>query len=225
MVRTVCNEERRMRRVQVRALRDWPVGCQCRTCPTSKRRPIRHCACTTQRTTSWRARGGSRTRWSCAPGPKKTTEDHRRLYIYMYARVCVACLCWHIGQVDLAGEPGTVFAYNSLHLQLAGSIAVSLVAGGSIQSVVKKYLLEPYGMSQTSCGGGGANPQLAVCLTTTGNGKHTHARTRTCTHVAHTHAHARLCTTPSRSHTRQCQRQRQEPRRLANARRTWKRPG
>ena len=144
----------------------------------------------------------------------------------MYARVCVACLCWHIGQVDLAGEPGTVFAYNSLHLQLAGSIAVSLVAGGSIQSVVKKYLLEPYGMSQTSCGGGGANPQLAVCLTTTGNGKHTHARTRTCTHVAHTHTHACAQLLHALTHANASGNGKSPAgSRHANARRTWKRPG
>jgi len=67
----------------------------------------------------------------------------------------------------MAGKPGTVFSYNSNHLQLAGAIAVT-ASGLDIQTIVKKYLLEPYEMTKTKCGRGEKNPEMAVCLTTTG---------------------------------------------------------
>ena len=69
--------------------------------------------------------------------------------------------------VKVEGEPGTVFAYNSYHFKLAGAMAVTKT-GMDIQSLVKKYLLEPFGMKTTNCMDGVKNPQLAVCLQTTG---------------------------------------------------------
>lgn len=47
--------------------------------------------------------------------------------------------------VKLIGTPGKVYSYNSNHLQLAAAVSVA-VTGLGIHEVVKKYLLEPYGM-------------------------------------------------------------------------------
>jgi CubicO group peptidase (beta-lactamase class C family) len=69
------------------------------------------------------------------------------------------------GGVNMTGEPGTVFCYNSYQLQLAGAI-VTRATGLKIQQVIDKYLLKPYNMSSTFCSG--SNPQLAVCMITTG---------------------------------------------------------
>ena len=69
--------------------------------------------------------------------------------------------------IKLTGPPGHTFTYNSVHLQLAGAVAVTLT-GLDIQAVVEKYLLKPYGMVNTTCYLGAPNPQLAVCLETTG---------------------------------------------------------
>lgn len=70
---------------------------------------------------------------------------------------------------NLTGTPGTVYAYNSLHLQLAGAIALAASGESDIQKIVAKYLLEPYGMNASSCAIPSARvPQLSVCLETTG---------------------------------------------------------
>lgn len=66
----------------------------------------------------------------------------------------------------LSGKPGTVFAYNSVHLQLAGGIAC-LLTKQSIQQVLDKYLFKAFGMVETECPG--TNPELAICLNTTGS--------------------------------------------------------
>jgi len=69
---------------------------------------------------------------------------------------------------NLSGTPGLSWAYNSVHLQMAGAVAIH-ASKLDIQSVVKKYLFDPYGMNRTTCGNGLPNPQLAVCLQTTGS--------------------------------------------------------
>lgn len=68
--------------------------------------------------------------------------------------------------VSMQGEPGTVYSYNSYHLQLAGAVA-QFASGLNIKQIMHKYLFRPYGMTQSSCQG--RNPQLAACLTTTGH--------------------------------------------------------
>mmetsp|Transcript_12419 Transcript_12419/g.27463 ORF Transcript_12419/g.27463 Transcript_12419/m.27463 type:complete len:414 (-) Transcript_12419:131-1372(-) len=69
------------------------------------------------------------------------------------------------GGVNITGTPGTVYSYNSYHLQLAGAV-VQRATGLTMQQVLKKYLTDAYDMVDTSCEG--PNPQLAICLTTTG---------------------------------------------------------
>eukprot|EP00947_MAST-08B_sp_MAST-8B-sp1_P005279 g5279.t1 len=80
----------------------------------------------------------------------------------------VACVHQIYKNVSLIGKPGEVFSYNSNHLQIAGAVAMAATGLTGIQQVVSKYLLKPYGMTATSCGEGGSNPELAVCLRTTG---------------------------------------------------------
>ena len=65
------------------------------------------------------------------------------------------------------GMPGKVFSYNSNHLQLAGAVAVA-ASGLDIQHIVRKYLFEPYKMHHTTCDRNSVNPEMAVCLQTTG---------------------------------------------------------
>mmetsp|Transcript_12636 Transcript_12636/g.33127 ORF Transcript_12636/g.33127 Transcript_12636/m.33127 type:complete len:227 (-) Transcript_12636:152-832(-) len=63
--------------------------------------------------------------------------------------------------------PASGAADNSIHLQLAGAIAVA-ATGLDIQGVLRKYLFTPYGMSESSCALPSPKvPQLAVCLVTT----------------------------------------------------------
>ena len=80
----------------------------------------------------------------------------------------VACAQEIYKNVSLVGEPGKVYSYNSNHLQLAGAIAMEAGKFNNIQEIVSKYLLLRYGMANTTCGGGNTNPELAVCLQTTG---------------------------------------------------------
>jgi len=47
--------------------------------------------------------------------------------------------------VKLIGTPGQVYSYNSNHLQIAAALAVA-ASGLDIKAVIRKYLLEPYGM-------------------------------------------------------------------------------
>ena len=69
--------------------------------------------------------------------------------------------------LNLTGSPGNTFAYNSIHLQLMGAIALHATKLKSVQDIFQKYYVIPYGMNETSCGGGDPNPELAVCLLTT----------------------------------------------------------
>jgi len=70
------------------------------------------------------------------------------------------------GGKNLIGVPGKVYSYNSNHLQLAAGVAVA-ATGLPIEQVVHKYLLEPYGMSQSYYAGAGC-PDFAGSLVTTG---------------------------------------------------------
>jgi CubicO group peptidase (beta-lactamase class C family) len=66
------------------------------------------------------------------------------------------------------GGPGEVFAYNSIHLQLAGAMAVA-AAKLPIELLIEKYFIKAYGMNETRCAvPSRTNPQLAICLETTG---------------------------------------------------------
>jgi len=94
--------------------------------------------------------GGNRT---CMDDPKRdTTYD--------------GCAEELFNTTEHRGVPGTVYSYNSFHLQLAGAVATH-ASGLSIQAIVEKYLVVPYGMASTTCGPE-VVPQMAVCLTTTG---------------------------------------------------------
>lgn len=68
----------------------------------------------------------------------------------------------------MIGVPGMVYSYNSVHLQLAGAVALEASGINNIQALVRKYLMDAYGLNETTCGQGQPNPQLAVCLQTTG---------------------------------------------------------
>mmetsp|Transcript_20454 Transcript_20454/g.24561 ORF Transcript_20454/g.24561 Transcript_20454/m.24561 type:complete len:237 (-) Transcript_20454:183-893(-) len=76
---------------------------------------------------------------------------------------CAEAIYNNIGMI---GEPGKVYSYNSYHLQIAGALAVQ-ATGLGIQDVLDKYLYKAYGMNETVCAG--SNPQLAVCMLTTGH--------------------------------------------------------
>lgn len=67
--------------------------------------------------------------------------------------------------VKLIGKPGTVYSYNSNHLQLAAALAVA-ASGLSIENVIQKYLIQPFGM--TSSHYAGKCPDMAANLITTG---------------------------------------------------------
>jgi len=67
--------------------------------------------------------------------------------------------------VKLVGTPGKTYSYNSNHLQLAAAVAVA-ATGLDIQSVIKKYLLVPYGMTDSVYPG--KCPSFAAGLVTTG---------------------------------------------------------
>lgn len=67
----------------------------------------------------------------------------------------------------ILGIPGETYSYNSVHLQLAGAIAVHASGLPNIEAVIKKYLIDAYQLNETTCGRGGTNPVLAVCLQTT----------------------------------------------------------
>ncbi len=67
----------------------------------------------------------------------------------------------------LTGLPGRTYTYNSVHLQLAGAVAMT-ASSLTIQQLLSKYLFHPYDMHLTSCEmPSAANPQLAICLNTT----------------------------------------------------------
>jgi len=98
------------------------------------------------------------------PGQENTTHtcmDSNKTTDYL------ACARELYEQTNLSGTPGKYFSYNSIHLQLAGAIAVS-ASGLDIQAVLQKYLFGAYGMVGSSCAYPSPKvPQLAVCLVTT----------------------------------------------------------
>lgn len=65
----------------------------------------------------------------------------------------------------MSGIPGKTYSYNSYHLQLAGAMVMH-ATGLGIHAVLDRYLWKAYSMVDTTCAG--SNPQLAVCMTTTG---------------------------------------------------------
>jgi len=67
--------------------------------------------------------------------------------------------------VKLVGKPGATYSYNGNHLQLAGALAVA-ASGLPIEGVIKKYLLEPFNMTESYYYG--KCPGLADSLMTTG---------------------------------------------------------
>eukprot|EP00939_MAST-03C_sp_MAST-3C-sp1_P001506 g1506.t1 len=69
-------------------------------------------------------------------------------------------------KVALVGTPGKVYSYNSNHLQIAASVAVA-VTKMSIHQVIKKYLLEPFNMTESFYDG--ACPDFGGSLVTTGS--------------------------------------------------------
>lgn len=69
--------------------------------------------------------------------------------------------------VKLIGTPGKVYSYNSNHLQIAAAIAVATTQLG-IHEVVKKYLLQPFGMTDSFYLGKNC-PDFGGSLITTGN--------------------------------------------------------
>ena len=50
-----------------------------------------------------------------------------------------------------AGPAGEVYSYNSLHLELAGAVALYASGREDIQEILQKYLFEPYAMAHTTC--------------------------------------------------------------------------
>lgn len=68
---------------------------------------------------------------------------------------------------NLSGTPGSTYTYNSVHLQLAGSIALAASNSTSIQRIIDKYLIKAYGFKSTTCEIPTRDmPQLAICLDT-----------------------------------------------------------
>lgn len=67
--------------------------------------------------------------------------------------------------VKLAGKPGQVYSYNSNHLHLAAAVVVA-ATGLDVVQVIQKYLIEPYGMTESYYQG--KCPDFAGSLVTTG---------------------------------------------------------
>lgn len=75
------------------------------------------------------------------------------------------CGKWIYENVKLIGKPGTVYSYNSNHLQLAATVAVT-ITGLDIQQVIQKYLVEAFDMKDSSYPGN--CPDFGGGLFTTG---------------------------------------------------------
>lgn len=106
---------------------------------------------------------------SGAPGQENTTEtcmdDPSK---YPSLKTYDDCAREIYTDTNLTGLPGHTYTYNSVHLQLAGSIAIA-ASKLSIQEIFQKYLQEPYGMHSTTCEVPTKDiPQLAICLETVG---------------------------------------------------------
>jgi hypothetical protein len=86
---------------------------------------------------------------------------------------CTEKMYHKLGPTKFPG--GKAWDYNSYHEQFAGAIAVAAASRKAgrhvgIQEIFEKYLFTPNGMIASKCNMPTyANPQLAVCLRTTGN--------------------------------------------------------
>jgi len=67
--------------------------------------------------------------------------------------------------VKLIGKPGSVYSYNSNHLQIAAAVSVA-AAKMNIKQVIQKYLLTPYNMTKSYYAG--QCPDFGGSLMTTG---------------------------------------------------------
>lgn len=82
---------------------------------------------------------------SGSPGQENGTDtcmDNSTLYPGATYDSCARMI---YDNTTLSGTPGSTFSYNSVHLQLAGAIATH-ASGLTIQEVITKYLITPYGM-------------------------------------------------------------------------------
>lgn len=70
-------------------------------------------------------------------------------------------------QAPFEFEPGTTWAYNSFHLQVAGAMAAA-AAKSSVQEVLQKYLVDRLNLTGTFWMGD-SNPVLAASMITTGD--------------------------------------------------------
>ena len=64
-----------------------------------------------------------------------------------------------------SAEPGTTWAYNSFHLQVAAAMAAK-AANLTVQGLLHTYLIDKLGLSGTSFVGG-ENPYIAAAMQTT----------------------------------------------------------
>jgi len=116
-------------------------------------------------------------RWRAANGRSAPTPTSAKAGLAAVAGEAAASACdeekgdtTECGQsiyehVKLIGTPGQVYSYNSNHLQIAAAMAVA-ASGLPIHEVTKKYLLTPYGMTDSYYDG--KCPDFGVDLMTTG---------------------------------------------------------
>lgn len=71
-------------------------------------------------------------------------------------------------EVDFTYEPGTVWSYHSLHLQIAGAMAAKAAGNLTAKDFMYRYLLRPMEMNRSFFLGRG-NPHLAATLVSTGD--------------------------------------------------------
>mmetsp|Transcript_30121 Transcript_30121/g.70246 ORF Transcript_30121/g.70246 Transcript_30121/m.70246 type:complete len:444 (-) Transcript_30121:70-1401(-) len=70
-------------------------------------------------------------------------------------------------EAPFEGEPGTIWSYHSLHLQVAGALGAK-ATGLSLKSFLHEFVLSPMGMTR-SFWLGAANPHLAATLVSCGD--------------------------------------------------------
>lgn len=71
-------------------------------------------------------------------------------------------------QAVWAFEPGTVWDYNSFHLQVAGAMAAAAMNYTSTTQLLHTHLIDKLGLQNTSWGFSTSNPYLAAGMVTTG---------------------------------------------------------